>query len=180
MKLYEKTIDNKLCILPINKIVVVKDGIQYFSPTVEMIYADGWIEHVPVINNTTEEEMLQMVRIALIDEVLNYDSSEEVNIFYVSGIPVWLDKATRAGLMLRLQAESAIGLTETSLWYNSMCFRLPIDLAIQMLYTIEVYASNCYDNTQSHISTINGINTIEELEDYNYKIGYPEKLNFSF
>lgn len=121
-----------------------------------------------------------MGRVALIDEVLNYDSSEEVNLFYVNGIPVWLDKATRAGLMLRLQAESAIGLTETSLWYDSMCFRLPMDLAIQMLYAIEVYASNCYDNTQSHISTINGINTIDELEDYNYKIGYPEKLNFSF
>ena len=50
--------------------------------------------------------------------------------------------------------------------------------AMQMLYAIEVYASACYDNTQRHLSEVEKLETIEEVEAYNYRTGYPEKLRF--
>ena len=59
-----------------------------------------------------------------------------------------------------------------------MQFPLTVEMAIQMLYAIEIYASACYDRTQAHIAKVDKLTTIEEVDAYDYKIGYPEKLNF--
>ena len=45
MKLYEKIIDGKQHCKPANKIVIVKDGMQTFNPTEEMLLEDGWKVH---------------------------------------------------------------------------------------------------------------------------------------
>lgn len=111
-------------------------------------------------------------------EVVAYDASTNVNSFTVSGIDVWLDKDTRAGLKLRFEAENAMGKTDTVLWYNGMQFPLLLTQAMQMLYAIEVYASACYDNTQRHIANVKGLSTVSEVDAYDYTIGYPEKLAF--
>ena len=42
MKLYEKIIDGKQHCKPANKIVIIKDGMQTFNPTEEMLLEDGW------------------------------------------------------------------------------------------------------------------------------------------
>lgn len=109
---------------------------------------------------------------------MDYDSSKEVNQFYINDIPMWLDKVTRAGLMLRFQAEQASGKTETILWHNGMQFPLTLDTAFQMLYALEIYASECYDNTQKHLGIVSNLSTIEEVESYDYTTGYPDKLRF--
>lgn len=178
MKFYEKIINGKQQCKPANKIVIVKDGMQTFNPTEEMLIADGWKEYIPIVEEPTEEEIFNREKQHVIEDIMVYDSSKEVNIFYVQDIPMWLDKATRAGLMLRLQAETAAGETETSLWYNGMEFKLPVETATQMLYAIEVYASKCYDKTQYHIAQISHLTTIEEIYNYNYRTGYPDKLKF--
>lgn len=47
-----------------------------------------------------------------------------------------------------------------------------------MLYAIEVYASQCYDNTQYHLANVEKLETLDEIMEYNYMSGYPEKLEF--
>jgi hypothetical protein len=47
-----------------------------------------------------------------------------------------------------------------------------------MLYTIEIYASQCYDNTQKHLAEVDKLEVIDEINNYNYRTGYPEKLKF--
>lgn len=111
-------------------------------------------------------------------DILSYDSSNNVNIFYINDIPVWLDKATRAGLKLRFEAEIVSGKTETSLWYNNTQFPLLLEDAIKMLYAIELYASECYDNTQRHVSIVNSLENAENVNEYDYTTGYPDKLRF--
>ena len=161
-----------------NERVIVKDKKQYICPSEELLLAEGWVEYVPVVYEPTEGELLLKEKELIKNQITRYDSSEEVNMFYVNGIPVWLDKATRSGLMLRFQSEIALGKTNTSLWYNGIEFPLPLEMAMQMLYAIEVYASNCYDNTQKHLAEVDKLNTIDEVKEYNYKTGYPEKLQF--
>ena len=179
MKLYEKIDNNGVShVMPYNKIVIIKDGMQIFNPTKEMLLEDGWKEHVLATPKVSDNDIIEMEKEALIDDIYDYDSSSDVNIFYVGDMPVWLDKATRAGLMLRFQAEQAIGKSDTSLWYNGFEFKLPLTNAMQMLYAVEVYASACYDNTQRHIHNVNIINDIDSLKEYNYKDNYPEKLRF--
>lgn len=178
MKLYTKIIDGQTYIMPSNKIIVIKDNMQIFNPTEELLTGDGWKEYIAPANELTDEQILAQEKDAKIHDVIEYDSSTNINVFHVGEMPIWLDKATRAGLMLRFNAELAAGKTETSLWYNACEFKLPLTNAIQMLYAIEVYASVCYDNTQKHIAEIKKINNLEDLRQYDYTINYPDKLVF--
>lgn len=172
MKLYKK--DN--LIKSLNKIVIIKDGMQIFNPTEEMILEDGWVEFVaPVVERTIED-----YRKEKIDEILMHDSSRIVNIFYVNDMPMWLDKATRAGLVGRLSAEINAGKTTTTLWYEIHKFELSTELAMNLLNTLEIYASECYDNTQQHIANVTMLESIEEIETYDFHVGYPEYLKFTF
>jgi hypothetical protein len=115
MKLYTKIIDGYVYVMPVNKIVIIKDDMQIFNPTEDLLLADGWKAYVAPENELTEEQILIQEKESKVNDIVEYDSSDVVNIFYVNGIPMWLDKATRAGLMLRLQSELAIGLENTSL-----------------------------------------------------------------
>lgn len=150
-----------------------------YNPTEEMILADGWEEYITPVYEPTEEEIFNREKEYIKEEILRYDASSEVNEFYVNDAPIWLDKATRTGLMLRLQSEKTLGDTETTLWYGTKKFVLPIDMAQMMLHQIEKYASQCYDNTQMHIANVEEITDMDELRHYDYKHGYPEKLKFN-
>jgi hypothetical protein len=176
MKRYTKEINGKSVVMRRRDIIIHKDGKMVFSPTEEMLIADGW--GVYVAPQPTDEQMLKQAVASKVRAIEVYDTSSEVNEFYVRNIPVWLDKATRAGLLLRFQAEQAQGLEDTTLWYNGMQFPLKVDQAIEMLFAIELYASACYDNTQRHLAAISNLATIEEIKSYDYTQGYPEKLRF--
>lgn len=160
----------------LKRIIVIKDDMQFLSPTEEMVLEDGWVEYV--IPEPTEEELLNKAKEDIIREIGYYDSSLAVNSFYIGDVEMWLDKATRAGLKLRFEAEIAMGRETTTLWYGSYQYPLMLSQAIQMLYAIEIYASMCYDNTQAHIAKVNMFNSIDEVKKYNYMTGYPEKLRF--
>ena len=157
------------------QIVIVKDGMRTINPSEEMIYNDGWVEYI----TPQYIEDIDHVRNRKIHEIEDYDSSPEVNEFFVNGLPVWLDKATRVGLVLRFQSEKAVGKSVTTLWYNGIQFSMLIELGEQILCAIENYASACYDNTQLHLSVLSTLQTIEEIESYDHTTGYPEKLNFN-
>ena len=178
MKLYEKIINGKQHCKPANKIVIIKDGMQTFNPTEEMLLEDGWVEHMLVQYEPTEEEIFNREKEYKIGDILNYDSSREVNGFYINDQELWLDKATRVGLKLRFDAEISNGQTNTTIWYEGIPFKLELVNALQMLNAIELYASACYDNTQTHIANINKIKDLETLKNYDYRTGYPEKLRF--
>lgn len=133
---------------------------------------DGWVVY------TSPEPTVAQKKANKKTEIERYDSSSLINEFYISDIPVWLDKATRAGLKLRFEAEMALEKTETTLWYNGQQFPLQLEQAMQMLYAIEAYASTCYDNTQKHLAEVDKLTTMEEIAAYDYRTGYPEKLRF--
>ena len=157
-----------------NEIVMRKDGMNTYNPTEEMILADGWEEYITPTYEPTIEDYRRRKK----DEITRYDSSDEVNAFYMQGQRMWLDKATRAGLMLRLQAEQSMGKETTTLWYGSHQFELPMANAFQMLYALELYASQCYDNTQRLLAAVDALESKEEIDAYDYRTGYPVKLEF--
>ena len=77
-----------------------------------------------------------------------------------------------------ISIEKEAGKTDTVLWYDAIKYIIPISDALSMLNEIEMYALNCYNVTQSHIAAVRSLQTIKEVENYNFKVGYPEKLNF--
>lgn len=109
MKLYTKIIDGLTHIMPANRIVVIKDDMQIFNPTEDILLSDGWKEYIAPENELTDEQILSQEKEIKINDITEYDASDNVNIFYVNDIPMWLDKATRVGLMLRFNAEIESG-----------------------------------------------------------------------
>ena len=174
MKRYSKTIDGKTIIKVANEIVIRSNGKQTFNPKEDAILADGWVEYEPPVIVPTLED----IKARKVDEILAYDSSEAVNEFSMGGLPIWLDKATRAGLLLRFEAEAKAGRTSTTLWYNGLPFTLPLTYAQEILIALELYASACYDNTQRHIAEVQKLDSKEAVEAYDYTSGYPQKLLF--
>ena len=126
----------------------------------------------------TEEQKLLRAKNKKIAELTVYDKSKAVNYFYIGDVGLWLDKDIRVGLQLRFEAEIAKGKDDTTLWHEDMQFPLPLSSALQMLYALELYASECYDNTARHRANINALTTIEEVESYDFTTNYPEKLRF--
>ena len=169
---------------PQNRIVLytteVIDGVeqefQVINPSHDMLIEHNWVEYVEP--QPTEEQLLNRAKRLRGYELKDYDSSREVNEFFIGDTVVWLDKSTRAGLMLRFQAEQAAQRDITTLWYEGQQFTLPLSQAIAMLYAVEVYASACYDNTQRHLANIDSLQSIEDVEAYDYTTGYPAKLEF--
>ena len=157
-------------------IIINKDGMTTFNPTAEMLLEDGWEKYV--VPEPTKEELLARAKRDKKREIEHYDSSNEVNEFYVNDVPMWLDKTTRTGLMLRFNSELAMKHENTTLWYGNISIPLQLNTAVQMLYALEVYASACYDNTQLHYANVDKLETIEEVENYDFRNGYPEKLRF--
>lgn len=174
MERYIKIIDGKTIIKRADEIVIKGNGSQTFNPTEAMILADGWVEYIPQPYVPTLEE----IKAQKVEEILAYDSSSEINEFSMGGLPIWLDKATRAGLLLRFEAEGKVGRTETTLWNNGQSYTLPLEQAQQILIALELYASACYDNTQSHIAEVQKLESKEAVESYDYTTGYPSKLLF--
>lgn len=143
------------------------------NPSEELLEKHGWR-----IYAKDDQELLKLHKNEIIKQINKYDKSSQINSFTIDGVQMWFDKSTRVSLMLRFQAERDSGSIETTLWYEALSFTLNLEEAIQMLYALELYASQCYDNTQRHLNNISKLETIEDVKNYDYTIGYPEKLRF--
>ena len=108
-----------------------------------------------------------------------YDTSSAVNGFVLNGAVVWLDKATRVGLMNSTTIVKAMGQATTTLWLGDTKLEVDCDKAIQLLSALEMYALDCFNVTASHKQAVSELTTLEEVEAYDYKVGYPKMLEMS-
>lgn len=114
-----------------------------------------------------------------IAEIDAYDTSDEVNIFFVDGTSMWLDKATRVGLMNSTTIAKNLGQEKVTLWFGSTQLTLACDKAISLLSAIEMYAVQCFDTTAAHKKAVSELAALEEVEKYDITAGYPEKLEIT-
>lgn len=103
-----------------------------------------------------------------------YDTSIEVNSFLIGENKFWLDKATRVGLMHLANCST----DNIQLVLGEQIFTIPVDTAKNFLQQLEVYAGQCYLQTQKHLIAIKDLKTIEDIINYDYTKGYPEKVKF--
>lgn len=122
---------------------------------------------------------LKQAKTDKIAEIVAYDTSSSVNGFMLNGLLVWLDKATRVGLMNSTTIAKAAGQETTTLWLGGVKLVVDCDKAIQLLSALEMYALECFNVTASHKAAVNELTTIEEVEAYDYKTGYPKMLEMS-
>ena len=111
--------------------------------------------------------------------ILAYDTSSDVNGFMLNGNKVWLDKETRVGLMNSIQITRDMGQDTTTLWFDGYKLEVRCDMAIMLLSSLEMYALECFNVTAAHKKAVSELTTIEEVEAYDYKTGYPKQLDIN-
>ena len=111
----------------------------------------------------------------LLVQISLYDKSNNVNSFIVNGIDFWLDKNTRVGLAHLANCTEGV----MQLVLGDTVLEIESSVMKEMLVQLERYAAQCYLQTQKHLIAIKELKTVEDIINYDYTKGYPEKLTFT-
>lgn len=134
------------------------------------------MEEIREISEGLGAEPLGYMKKAMLAYIEKYDASSSVNSFLLNGMEVWLDKATRVGLMNSTSIAKSMGQQKTTLWLGSYQLEVDCDKAIQLLSALEMYALECFNVTAAHKKAVSELDNIEGVLTYDYKSGYPDKL----
>lgn len=114
-----------------------------------------------------------------INEITMYDQSNEVNSFTInSALTAWFTSAERSNYKTSIEAAKLLGQNTMAFFVGDMLLQVPTTNAEYMLAQIQLYADRCFLVTKNHKVNVMNLETIEEVEAYDYTVDYPEKLNF--
>lgn len=154
-----------------------------YKPSMDLVLNDilssgeqASMEEIKEISDGLGAEPLGYMKKAMLAYIEKYDASSSVNSFLLNGMEVWLDKATRVGLMNSTTIAKAMGQEKTALWLGSYQLEVDCDKAIQLLSALEMYALECFNVTAAHKKAVSELDNIEGVLTYDYKSGYPDKL----
>lgn len=131
-----------------------------------------WIDGV-----SSEADVLQRAKETVFAAIEAYDTSSAVNGFILNGQRVWLDKATRVGLMNGVGVAKACGMERMSLWIDGREYVMDVARLEELLVKVEVYAMGCYNVTAGHRRAVDGLKTLEAVLGYDFKAGYPKMVS---
>lgn len=139
----------------------------------------------PILQYLTMEDLLKIwkdtfgipsnIKDFLLKKCELHDKSSAVNSFIYKDKEYWFDKNTRNSLLSLTSCSEKI----LSLLLDDVLVELDLNIAKKFLLDLELYASKCYINTQKHIKAIKELKTLEDLINYDYTKGYPEKITLN-
>lgn len=157
-----------------------------YKPSMDLVLKDilssgeqASMEEIKEISEGLGAEPLGYMKNAMLSYIEKYDASSSVNSFLLNGMEVWLDKATRVGLMNSTTIAKSMGQEKTTLWLGDVKLVVECDKAIQLLSALEMYALECFNVTAAHKKAVAELNTVEEVLEYDYTAGYPKILEMS-
>ena len=135
---------------------------------------DTKLEEVVIPERTIERAKAEKLR-----EINNYDNSRQVNMFTINDEEiVWFTPTERANYKASIESAKLLGIPTLKFFVNDKLFEVETSKAEMMLAAIQLYADECYIITKQHQITVENLETIEEVDSYDYTVGYPNKLNF--
>lgn len=154
-----------------------------YKPSMDLVLNDilssgeqASMEEIREISEGLGAEPLGYMKKAMLAYIEKYDASSSVNSFLLNGMEVWLDKATRVGLMNSTTIAKSMGQEKTTLWLGSYQLEVDCDKAIQLLSALEMYALECFNVTAAHKKAVSELDNNDGVLTYDYKSGYPDKL----
>lgn len=167
----------------------VKDG--YLT-----IYKDNHISKINLlnINNLINDPILQFLTLEELNRIWKclkiipnnikdylltlikyYDKSEQIDSFIYKNKNYWFDKNTRTSLLTLAQySEKTITLV-----LGDEIVILDTYIAKDFLRNLELYASKCFLTTAQHLKNVKELKKLEDIINYDYTYGYPNKLNLN-
>ena len=157
-------------------ISIVLGESRVWNPSEEQLVAAGYTEYVEP--EPTEEELIEEARQEKLSALTAYNESKDVNSFTVGEQLMWLDFDERSRLQKAVDAKEALGKTEMTKVWNGSTYTFSIQQWKLMLAALEDYAFDCQNTTDGHRTAIELMNNVQNIKDYNYTVGYPDKLIF--
>lgn len=156
-----------------NSVTIDSAGVDEYNDYLKYIFNAKMV----VKRDLELEEALVIAKEKLFNKISEYDKSDEVNGFLLNGELFWLDRETRMSVSYSTSQEKALGNETTTIWLGGKSMVLPCEIVLGLLSQLEVYAKKCYNKTAEHKAAVDKLKKLEDVESYDYKSGYPERLN---
>lgn len=178
MKQYYK-IENDHKIFYIGQSIILGEW-RISNPTEEQLLEAGWmIYEAPEPEEPTQDSLLQEAKQNKIQQLFNYDSSSSVNGIIVNNLELWIPAEQRAILKTSIDAYKALNYSSVTKVWEGLEYTATPDQWLTMINMVEVYASECFNTTARHRAAIEALTTVEEVENYDFTLNYPDKLTFT-
>ena len=126
-----------------------------------------WLEYFTKLTGQGDVVFMKKV---LVYQIMKQDL--KVNSFTFRGKDYWWDKNTRIGLDRLANS----GKNSYEIVLGTEIVEISKSDLQDLLNQLEVYANKCFVNTHRHLNAIEALNTPLELIEYNYTLGYPDKI----
>ena len=159
------------------------------NPSAEQLIECGWYPvriifgngndyvHADVLYHFIND--VEEARTRKLNEINEYDTSYNVNCFYLNDMELWIPRETRVSLQNSTSILLKNGIETTTLWEGTFHVELPCTLLLQLLDALEIYALGCFNKTAEHKANAMMMNSVEDINSYDHTSGYPEKLTFN-
>ena len=154
----------------------IPNGVFSGIPSEQRLTEWGFEEYIEP--TPTPEELLARAKADKIAKLETYNDSDDVNEFTIQGNPMWLTFDERNRLQEAVDAKESMGKEFMTKVWNGIEFTFPLTTWKQMLAALEDYAFDCQNVTDTHKAAIDAKTTVKQVNSYNFKKNYPEKLSF--
>ena len=144
------------------------------KPTEEQVqtdFAEWKARHTALLLNAAKQRKLQ--------EIADYNTSDNVDAFLLNGEKHWLTRDERAMAKLSTEARQRLGHYTTEQCLGGKFYTIPCDTLLTMLARLEDYALSCFNYAIRQQAEVNALTSLEEVENYDVTKGYPEMLTFT-
>lgn len=113
------------------------------------------------------------------DEITKYNTSENVDGFFLNRKRHWLTLDERKAAELSTKAHQTLGHETTEQYLRGQLYTIPCDTLLYILAQLEVYALACFNHGLKQKADVKAMKSVEEVEAYDVTSGYPDMLTFN-
>lgn len=151
----------------------IQDLQQFVIPSNKELLEQYSMEELEDIYKSYDKHLSKNLSSIILQEKIKiYDKSNEVNSFIYKDNSYWLDKSARNGLRNLLNS----GLETFNLVLGDSIITIDKEMLSSFLNSLEIYANKCYVCTHKHLINIKQLKNKEDIMNYDYTTGYPEKV----
>lgn len=145
---------------------------EYPEATVEEVF------NLAINDNSEPDRTLEVAKKEMLQKIDSHDASDEVNGFLINGIKAWFTVQERNNYKASIDSAKLLGIESLSFFIGDHLLTITPEMAEHMLAAIQLYADQCFIVTKQHKLKVESLESIEEVDLYDYYAGYPKMLEF--
>lgn len=163
------------------------NGCVVCNPTEDMLKAADYEEYQEP--EPSDEEKLAQAKQQKLQEIDAYDQSEAVNSFILNGKQRWLNVSKRQSIAYTAKILMEKGYNNVTIWFDgdgtptgqgtTESETIPVDQALDMLDTLEIYAKETNNVTHQNKAEVQAMTDLDEVQAFDVTKNYPTKLEYN-